>query len=85
MAEGSGPNGSKQCQNAISPSFPPQSNFDVLLLFPNILTVTHFGPDFALHSGDKTATCTAFNSGRISSPASIEVSEVFFIASMCDL
>jgi hypothetical protein len=60
MAEGSKLNSSKHYQNSVSPS---ESDFDLLLLFPNILTVTHFETicllllyhNFDLHSGDETA------------------------------
>jgi hypothetical protein len=44
----------------------PESNFDLLQLFPNIWTVIHFQMicflflchNFELHSGDEQATCT---------------------------
>jgi hypothetical protein len=39
---GYGLNDSKHYQNSICPSFPPESNFDLLLPFPNIWTLTHF-------------------------------------------
>jgi hypothetical protein len=64
--DSSGPNGGEHYHNSISFSFPLESNFDLLLSFPNIWTVTHFQticllflyPDFDLHSGDGKATCT---------------------------
>jgi hypothetical protein len=62
----SGPNCSKHYQNSISSYFPSESNFDLLLSSPNIWSVTHFQricliflcPNFDLHSGDQTATCS---------------------------
>jgi hypothetical protein len=62
--KGSAPNGSMHYQNSISSWFHPESNFDLLLSFPNTWTVTHFQvicflflfPDFGLHSGPETPT-----------------------------
>jgi hypothetical protein len=61
--KGSGLNGSKRIK------FPPESNFDLLLLFSNIWTVLHFQmigliflrPDFDLLSDDEIATYTLFS------------------------
>jgi hypothetical protein len=62
--ESSGLISSKHYQNSITSYF-SESNFDLLLSFPNILTVTHFQVmsllflchNFDLHSGAETATC----------------------------
>jgi hypothetical protein len=66
--EGSGSSGNKHCQNSVSSLFPPESNFDMLLSFPNIWNVSYFlmicliflCSSFTLHSGDKTETRTQF-------------------------
>jgi hypothetical protein len=39
---GSGLNGNKHYQNSISSQFPSESNFDMLLLFPNTGNVSYF-------------------------------------------
>jgi hypothetical protein len=40
--KGYGLNGSKQYQNSAAPQFLVESNFNLLLLFPNTLTVQQF-------------------------------------------
>jgi hypothetical protein len=64
--KGSGLNVSKPDQNSIYSQFPPQSSFDLLLWFSNILIVPCFQTicllslcqNLALHSGDETAKYT---------------------------